>query len=86
MKSSIGRSAGFQEYVVLPAKEDQNEVEGLQKWDRPLYVSSLWTVALPELENEIITMLSNIEKRDCNEEQVLHLPTFGQIPNKSRHS
>ena len=33
MKSSIG-DAGFQTYVVVPAKRDQNEVGRLQKEDR----------------------------------------------------
>ena len=39
--SSIGRHAGLQEHVVLRAKRDQSEVGGLQKQDRPSFVSFL---------------------------------------------
>lgn len=69
VKSSLGQQAGLQEYdeictvTMLPAKRDQNELGDSKNEVGPRIVIFMNSLP-PELENEIICLLSNIGPRD----------------------
>ena len=84
MKSRLGQQAGLQEYdeicTVTPAKRDQNELGDSKNEVGPRIVIFMNSLP-PELENEIIRLLSNIGPRDWNEAgSSVPVPTFGHIP------